>query len=128
MGSRFRLGRPTALAQSLRTDATVSEQLLWRHLRRSQLGAFKFSRQLPIAGYLCDFVCRSARLVVEIDGGQHAMQAEQDRTRTERIERAGYHVIRFWNNEVQDNIENVLLRILDSCAHPPAPSRQREGE
>ena len=131
VGTRHRLGRPTELARKLRSDATDVERKLWRHIRHSQLEGFKFSRQIPIAGYVCDLVCRSERLVVELDGGQRGEQIEADLARTKRIEAAGYRVIRFWNNEVNENLEGVLteiLRALRAGAHPPTPSRKREGE
>lgn len=103
--------RATSLAKKLRNNATDVERKLWQHLRNSQLKGFKFSRQMPIAGYVCDFLCRSARLVIELDGGQHGEQAEQDEIRTRRIEAEGYRVLRFWNRDVNDSLEGVLMRI-----------------
>ena len=111
--------RATRLAKRLRNDATDVERKLWQHLRASQLNGFKFSRQMPIAGYVCDFLCRSARLVTELDGGQHDEGTEHDEARTQRIEAEGYRVIRFWNSEVNEPLEGVLLRIAEALeAHP----------
>src|SRR5579875_195251 len=86
VGARFRLGRPTALARKLRHDTNEIEDLLWSRLRRSQLGDFKFSRQIPVGGFVPDFVCRRARLVVELDGSQHGEAAAYDAKRTQAIE------------------------------------------
>ena len=121
--------RPTLRAQQLRNSATRAERLLWRHLSRRQLDGHKFSRQMPIGPYICDFLCREARLVVEVDGGQHA-DSKPDQARTAFIEREGYRVIRFWNNEVTENLEGVLLTIAQalSSGPPPTPSRMREGK
>ena len=115
MGPRFRLERPTRRARELRNSATEAEKLLWSRLRRSQLGGLKFSRQMPIAGHFADFVCRSARLVVELDGSQHLENAEADAARTHRIEAAGYRVLRFWNNDLTSNMDGVLETILKAA-------------
>ena len=121
--------RPTRRAQQLRNNATDAERRLWYRLNRSQLEGFKFSRQMPVGPFICDFLCRQCRLVVEIDGGQHCENAK-DARRTAFIEGQGYRVIRFWNNEVLENIEGVLVIISAALKAfpPPAPSRQREGK
>ena len=116
MGSPTFRPRATRLAKNLRNNATDTERKLRQHLRASQLNGFKFCRQMPVAGYVCDFLCRSARLVIEVDGGQHDWQANEDVTRTRRIEAEGYRVIRFWNNEVNDSLEEVLFRIVEALA------------
>jgi very-short-patch-repair endonuclease len=92
----------------LRRDGTPAERLLWRHLRNRGLRGAKFRRQHRIGRYIVDFVCEEAALVVEIDGGQHALEAERDDARTRDIERHGYRVVRFWNNEVTESLEGVL--------------------
>ena len=126
VGARFRLGRPTALARKLRNDTNEIEDLLWAHLRRSQLGGLKFSRQIPIAGYVADFVCRSIRLVIELDGSQHADAAAYDARRTQAIEAQGYQVIRFWNSDVLTNMDGVLETILNAVlSGKRAPTPQR---
>lgn len=132
MGSPTFRPRATHLAKHLRNNATDAERKLWGHLRASQLNGFKFSRQMPIAGYICDFLCRSARLVIELDGGQHAERIDEDKARTRRIEAEGYRVIRFWNNEVNEALEGVLIRIAEALgesaeAHPQ-PLPQAGGE
>ena len=102
--------RLTNVARKLRGDMTDAERRLWSHLRASQLDGAKFTRQLPIGDVVVDFACRSARLAVELDGGQHAENAADD-ARTAIIEAHGYRVIRFWNNEVLQNTDGVLSAI-----------------
>ena len=132
MGSPTFRPRAPRLANNLRNNATDTECKFWQHLRASQLNGFKFSRQMPVAGHVCDFLCRSARLVIEVDGGQHDWQANEDVTRTRRIEAEGYRVIRFWNNEVNDSLEGVLFRIAEALAEAAEahsqPLPQARGE
>lgn len=134
MGSPFKLGRPTAKARDLRNEATDAERALWQRLKSSQLSGLKFSRQIPIGHYVGDFVCRSHKLVVELDGSQHQDQLSYDTERTARLEASGYHVIRFWNGDVFGNIDGVLEAILEAADNrgrvptPLTPSRMREGE
>ena len=90
---------------------TDAEILLWSRIRGQQLGA-KFTKQFPIGNGVADFACRSAKLVVELDGGQHADATKADAERTRMIEAHGYTVIRFWNTEVMENLEGVLESIL----------------
>ncbi|MGA0562148.1 endonuclease domain-containing protein [Ancylobacter sp. VNQ12] len=116
-------------ARSLRRDQTEVEKLLWSHLRNRQLDGWKFRRQEPIDRFTVDFLCSDAKLVIELDGGQHAV--EKDAGRTRMIEACGYLVIRFWNNDVLTNIDGVLLRILEvlrgGTPHPnPLPDGERE--
>jgi len=99
--------RPTNRAQQLRNNSTDAERLLWRHLSRRQLGGFKFSRQMPVGPYICDFLCREQKLIVEVDGGQHA-ESTRDLRRTAFLKAQGYRVIRFWNNDAMGNIDGVL--------------------
>ncbi len=89
-----------------------AEQLLWSRLRGQQLEGAKFTKQFPIGDAVADFACRSAKLVLELDGGQHALTAEADAERTRLIEAHGYTVIRFWNNDVMSNLDGVLETIL----------------
>ena len=120
--------RPTKRAQQLRNNATDAEQALWWHLRSRQLQGFKFSRQMPVGPFICDFLCRERRLIVELDGGQHA-DNPNDRRRTAYLEQQGFRVIRFWNNDVLANVEGVLQTILQALTDPPlTPSRMREGK
>jgi len=106
MATERQIGR----ARRLRRDTTDAEALLWAHLRSRQLDGAKFVRQHPIDRYVVDFCCRAARLVIELDGGQHADNAA-DEARTRVIEANGYTVIRFWNNDVLGNLEGVLSEI-----------------
>jgi very-short-patch-repair endonuclease len=89
----------------------------------------RFNRQFPIGPFICDFVSRTAKLVVEVDGGQHAHHTETDARRTAFLKSQGFRVIRFWNNDVLENVEGVVLTIervlMDSPS--PTPSRTREG-
>jgi very-short-patch-repair endonuclease len=90
---------------------TDPERLLWGRLRRRQLGALRFRRQFPLGPYIADFFCLRARLVVELDGSQHAERAVEDAARTRWLESQGFKVIRFWNQEVLQNLEGVLETI-----------------
>lgn len=99
----------TVVARKLRTNSTNAERLLWSQIRSRQLGA-KFVRQFPIGPFIADFACRSAHLVIELDGGQHDEQTDAPRTAT--IEAHGYRIIRFWNNEVIENLDGVLQSIV----------------
>ena len=112
--------RQTKRAQRLRNNATDAERHLWRHLRARQLEGFKFSRQMPVGPFICDFMCREKQLIVEIDGGQHA-ESVRDEKRTAYLESEGYRVIRFWNNEVLQSIEGVLEVIANTLKSQPTP-------
>ena len=103
--------RLTPIARKLRRDVTDAERRLWSRLRSRPLGA-QFTRQFPIGQYVADFGCRRLKLVVELDGGQHAESAT-DEQRARVIEAHGYQVIRFWNNDVLQNTEGVLQRIIE---------------
>jgi len=94
-------------AKALRRDPTEAERALWNHLRMRQLEGHKFRRQQPLGRYIVDFVCLEKRLVVELDGGQHAEQTDSDEERTAWLEARGFHVLRFWNHDVLNNIEAV---------------------
>ena len=113
----------TKIAKNLRKRATGAERLLWNHLRSRQLEGLKFRRQEQIGNYLVDFVCFERRLVIEIDGGQHALKTEKDRDdlRDEFLKVEGFKVFRFWNNEVLGNIDGVLEVIRKGCLSSPSP-------
>ena len=113
----------TRLARQLRKNSTLAERKLWRHLRSRSMGGFKFVRQQPIGPYVVDFVCREKRLVVEVDGGQHA-ESRRDAIRDRWLVEHRFRVLRFWNNEVLGNIEGVLEAIFAaaSAAAPPHPN------
>jgi very-short-patch-repair endonuclease len=103
------------MARRLRRETTDAERKLWSRLRARQLGV-KFRRQMPIDRFIADFACVQAKLVIEVDGGQHNIDVERDRLRTAVIETAGYIVIRFWNDEVLSNIDNVIEEIVRTLA------------
>jgi very-short-patch-repair endonuclease len=118
-------------ARRLRRDQTDAERKLWFRLRDRRLGGLKFRRQVPIDHYVVDFCCESARLIVELDGGQHALRSEADAARTKTLEARGYLVLRFWNNDVLQNTDGVLQNIIDTASsespHPhPLPVGERE--
>ncbi|MCG8505750.1 MAG: DUF559 domain-containing protein [Sphingomonadales bacterium] len=81
-------------------------------MRDRRLGSLKFRRQVPVGPYIVDFMCKSVGLVIELDGGQHSGQTAADAERTRLLEQRGYRVLRFWNNEVVENMEGVLETIL----------------
>ena len=108
----------------LRHDLTETERRLWHRLRDRRPNGFKFVRQESIGLYVADFCCREAKLVVELDGSQHAESA-YDAARDAWLETLGYRVLRFWNAEVSNNIVGVLDTIL--AALPPSPRMRGEG-
>jgi very-short-patch-repair endonuclease len=105
---------PLSRARDLRTNMTEAERKLWSALKSRQLGSYKFSRQIIVGPYIADFICLSQKLIIELDGGQHGLDEGiiYDAARTAFLEREGYHVMRFWNNDVLTNIEGVLEMIL----------------
>jgi very-short-patch-repair endonuclease len=94
----------------LRVSQKDAETVLWNRIRNRQIDGHKFVRQQPMAGYICDFVCREKLLIIEVDGGQHNESASDVR-RDRRLAEDGYRVLRFWNNDVLGNIEGVLVTI-----------------
>jgi very-short-patch-repair endonuclease len=128
-----------ALARRLRRDATDAERRLWYRLRARQIDGAKFVRQEPIGPYVVDFVCRERRLIVEVDGGQHATDP-RDAVRDRKLSDQGYRVLRFWNNDVLSNTQGVLesiaaalsettsVRTRGATPHPdPLPAKRGEG-
>ena len=105
----------TSVARKLRRDMTDAERRLWLHLRASQLCGVKFTRQFPIGNHVVDFACRSLKLAIECDGGQHSDSAT-DAARTAAIAAHGYRVIRFWNHDVLENTDGVLETIAAEIA------------
>jgi BirA family biotin operon repressor/biotin-[acetyl-CoA-carboxylase] ligase len=106
-------------ARQLRRDMTDAERCLWRHLRAHRFASEKFRRQEPIGPYTVDFVTHRSRLIIELDGGQHAERVEHDRERTRWLESRGYRVIRFWNNQMLTETESVLEAIALALAPSP---------
>jgi very-short-patch-repair endonuclease len=117
------------VVKKLRQNATDAEMKLWYQLRRKQVGGLRFRRQYRLGTYIVDFVCLPARLIIEVDGGQHAEQVARDEARTVWLESQGFRVIRFWNSDVLGNMEGVLHVIGERLAleRPPPPSPSREG-
>ena len=102
----------THRARNLRRDSTEAERAFWNEVRAKRLAGFRFRRQVPIGPYIVDFVCPAAKLVVELDGGQHQEQIAADDRRTRRLELEGYRVLRVWNNDVLGNMTGVLEMLL----------------
>ncbi len=107
--------RNLQLARNLRPRSTDAEKRLWERLRARRLDGLKFKRQLPIDDHIVDFVCFDAKLIVEVDGGQHAEQEEADARRTQTLEAAGFLVLRFWNSDVLARIEAVVATISETA-------------
>ena len=108
-------------AKNLRKRLTDAERLLWNHLRAKQIEGVKFRRQEPIDNYIVDFVCFENRLIIEVDGGQHATEIEKDIGRDNYLKNNGFRILRFWNNEVFTNIDGVLEIIRVNCLKSPSP-------
>lgn len=112
----------TQLAKNLRINQTDAEKSLWNHLKSKQLASTKFRRQQPIGNYIVDFVSLDKKLVIELDGGQHSINAPEDQERNKWLAGQGFKVLRFWNNDVLKNIENVLESIMENVSPIPTPS------
>jgi very-short-patch-repair endonuclease len=119
-----------ARARSFRQNPTDAERRLWQKLRKLSPGSAHFRRQATIGPYFTDFACHTNRLVIELDGGQHAGSAT-DHIRSAYLNSEGYRVMRFWNNDVLENIEGVLQTIINTIEAPPTPDPsppQERGE
>jgi very-short-patch-repair endonuclease len=121
----------TRIARRLRVNQTDAETVLWNRIRNRQIDGHKFVRQEPIGGYICDFVCRERRLIIEVDGGQHS-ESVADVIRDGRLTAEGFRVVRFWNNDVLGNLEGVLVTIQSELSKQepltPTLSPQERGE
>lgn len=104
-------------ARRLRREMTDAERRLWYALRDRRFAGWKFRRQETIGPFIVDFVCMAARLIVEVDGGQHSEEADADRTAV--LEARGFRMIRFWNNEVLGNLNGVMIRLAEALGPPP---------
>ena len=104
-------------AQTLRETRTDAEGLLWHYLRDKQLDGYKFRRQQPIGPYIVDFACMPHKLLIELDGSQHADQHTYDQKRDAFLREQGYTILRFWNNEVFDHCVEVLESIYAALHH-----------
>jgi len=123
----------TKRARRLRWNSTDAEKALWHKLRSRNLNGYKFVRQEPIGPYTVDFICRECRLIIEVDGGQHA-DSQRDIIRDRWLIDRNYRILRFWNNDVLKNTDGVLEAISEvleqlspSVPHPdPLPNGERE--
>jgi very-short-patch-repair endonuclease len=120
--------RPTIRAQQLRNEATPAERKLWSAIHASKLG-WKFSRQMPVGPYICDFLSRSAKLAIELDGYSHDLTMARDAKREAFLRSRGITILRFQNSDVTNNLAGVVHAISTALAALPTPnpSRKREG-
>jgi len=124
------------LARTLRKQMTDAERRLWRHLRNRELGGWKFKRQYPVGPFVVDFICVEKNLVIEVDGGQHAENEGADLQRSAYLNKMGYRVFRFWNNQVLQETDAVLEAIFailgenkqNSPAPQPSPPSGERGK
>jgi very-short-patch-repair endonuclease len=116
-GKRVGVKGLTGVARKLRKHSTDTEGHLWRFLRDRQIEGFKFRRQQPVGSYVVDFVNLEKKVVIELDGAQHALHLG-DRIRDEWLQTEGYKVVRFWDNQVFSNLEGVLETIRDALLTP----------
>ena len=91
---------------------THAERVMWQRFRNRQLGGLKFRRQKPIGPYIVDFTCLERKLIIEVDGGQHALKMSADTIRGEFLKKKGYRILRFWNHDVLKDTDAVLEQIL----------------
>ncbi len=115
-------------ARNLRKNPTEAEKRLWRYLRSLKGEGFHFRRQVPLGRYIVDLCCHSAKLVIEADGGQHADEQAYDAERTAWLQSQGYRVLRFWNNEIFENIDGVTQTVLAALKSTPTPTPPHKGE
>jgi len=117
----MREGQDRTFARVLRRESTEPERLLWHYLRRKQLDGFRFRRQAPIGPYFADFACLEARLIIELDGGQHNLRTS-DEIRDRYLMEAAFEVLRVWNNELMSDPADVCEVILDRLRARAAPT------
>ncbi len=116
-----------SFARKLRTEPTEAERKLWYALRKQQINGYRFRRQHPIGPYFVDFICLEVRLVIELDGGQHAISTT-DKVRDRWLRAEGYEVLRFWNDQVLAETEGVVERILTTlCERTPTLTLPPQG-
>jgi len=105
-----------SLARRLRNQSTKAEQIMWRVLRNRQLSGYKFYRQVPLGAYVVDFCCKSRQFIIEIDGGIHVGRETQDQEREKSLEKLGFQVIRFTNDQVNNDLNQVVEVIRSSLS------------
>ena len=106
-------------ARELRRNSTDAERILWRELRAHRFAGCKFKRQQPLGRYIVDFVCLGRRIVIEVDGGQHAEAVSEVRARDRWLNEQGFCVLRFWNNDVFEHLDEVCETILRALEEEP---------
>lgn len=106
-----------SLRKNLRNNPTPQELILWSKLKQKQFG-YKFRRQHSFGKYIVDFYCKEKKLIIELDGWQHQEQEKYDTERGKYLERQGLKVLRFWNNEINTNLDGVLLKIMEHLQNP----------
>ena len=114
-------------SKQLRLSQTDAERKLWRALRNKQVAGFKFRRQQQIGTYIVDFVCLENRLIIELDGGQHMLHEHYDTARTAWLNKEGFRVLRFWNNQMLQETDAVLQVILCALTDHPHPTLPPQG-
>ena len=117
----------TTRARELRSNPTDAERVLWCHLRLRHIGGYKFRRQRPIGPYIVDFVCLEKYVVIEVDGGQHRQRRLYDARRGGWLREKGFTVLRFWDDEVLKQVENVKQAIWEALGAPLFNSPPRRG-
>ena len=117
-------------ARELRREMTLAERKLWQVLKERRLAGHRFRRQHPLGPYISDFACLEVGIVIEVDGGQH-QDNEEDRRRDRYMHNIGFKVLRFWNNDVLQNLQGVCAVIAQAlaerCPHPSLPPQAGEG-
>jgi very-short-patch-repair endonuclease len=125
---RTRVPRQRVYAREMRANPTDAEQKLWRHLRhRLAAGGAHFRRQVQIGRFIADFASHRAKLIIEVDGGQHASRIAIDGERTKLFHEHGYRVLRYWNNDVLSNVDGVIEDIQQAIAATPTPDPSPQG-
>ena len=119
----------TEFARELRQKQTNTEKILWHYLRGRRFKGLKFKRQEVISPYIVDFICYEAMIIVELDGGQHNTpeKIKYDRARTRFLEKLGFRVLRYWDNEIFNKLDNVLEDIIEKASTSPSPLLKGEG-
>jgi len=118
-------------ARALRNHSTDAERHLWRCLRYRQLAGYRFRRQVPVANYVADFACLEAKLIIELDGGQHIEQRGYDERRDRNLKAVGFRVLRFWDHDVllqNGSVLEAILAALMRSPHPDLPPQAGEGD
>src|ERR1700691_4671462 len=118
---------PQQNARRLRREQTDAKRIWWRHLRGRRVRVAKYSRQFPIGPYFADFCSAERRLIVELDGAQHVERSGSDEIRTEFLKSRGYRVLRFWNDQVLADVDEVLTAIDELLSGSTAESEKKES-